>query len=179
MSGSPIDEEWRDVPGWIGRCQVSSLGRMRTRHLGALPGSADYWFIRKPGKGRHYLQLSLPKLAGETRQRSVMVHKLIAETFLGPRPEHAVIRHIDGNRFNNAVTNLAYGTDAENRADDVAQGKRRGTNNGRARLTEREALAIKRLLAEGVQSRALARAFDVHENTIYWIKRGRNWAHLC
>jgi hypothetical protein len=33
---------------------------------------------------------------------------LVAETFLGPRPDGSVIKHRDGNRLNCAADNLCY-----------------------------------------------------------------------
>ena len=42
------------------------------------------------------------------------VHHLVAQAFLGDRPEGMVIDHIDGNGFNNHYTNLRYVTHKEN-----------------------------------------------------------------
>jgi hypothetical protein len=60
------------------------------------------------------------------------VHVLVAETFLGPRPPGAQVRHLDGNGGNNRPSNLAYGTAKENAADrerhgTTARGNRSGT----------------------------------------------------
>ena len=38
------------------------------------------------------------------------VHHVVAEAFLGPRPCGLVVRHMDGDRENNAASNLAYVT---------------------------------------------------------------------
>lgn len=51
------------------------------------------------------------------------MHTLVALAFLGPRPEGKPhIRHLDGNARNNHVSNLAYGTAAENVADSLQHG---------------------------------------------------------
>lgn len=42
------------------------------------------------------------------------VHDLVAEQFIGPRPEGYDIDHVDGNRSNNHYTNLEYVTRQEN-----------------------------------------------------------------
>ncbi len=60
------------------------------------------------------------KLNGKTYN----VHKLVAEAFIGPRPEGLQVRHLDGNPRNNNVTNLVYGTSKENHADMVTHGTR-------------------------------------------------------
>ena len=42
------------------------------------------------------------------------IHWLVAQTFLGPRPEGCDIDHIDGDKTNNHYTNLRYVTHKEN-----------------------------------------------------------------
>jgi len=53
-----------------------------------------------------YLQVSIPK--------TVRVHRLVAEAFIGPCPEGYVVRHRDAVRSNNAAHNLRFGTVADN-----------------------------------------------------------------
>jgi hypothetical protein len=61
-------------------------------------------------------------------RKKYMVHKLVAEAFIGPRPaDKDQIRHLDGTRTNNCAANLAWGTAQEN-ADDRAKHGR--TRNG-------------------------------------------------
>lgn len=54
---------------------------------------------------------------GKTRT----VHSLVAEAFLGPRPEGYDIDHIDGNKTNNTAENLRYVTHTENMRSFYAQ----------------------------------------------------------
>jgi len=49
-------------------------------------------------------------------------HRLVALAFLGPRPEGAVVRHLDGDPLRPHAENLAYGTKSENLVDQVAHG---------------------------------------------------------
>jgi hypothetical protein len=51
------------------------------------------------------------------------VHPLVAAAFIGPRPDGMEIRHLDGERFNNAAVNLCYGTPSENARDRVNHGR--------------------------------------------------------
>jgi hypothetical protein len=47
------------------------------------------------------------------------VHAIIAATFHGPRPAGLDTRHLDGDKSNNAASNLRYGTRSENELDKV------------------------------------------------------------
>jgi hypothetical protein len=64
-----------------------------------------------------YLSVKLSK-AGVTKTR--YVHQLVLLAFVGPRPkldEKGEIRHLDGDKMNNQLANLVYGTQKENMAD--------------------------------------------------------------
>ncbi|MGL5880995.1 MAG: HNH endonuclease signature motif containing protein [Xenococcaceae cyanobacterium] len=61
------------------------------------------------------------------KSRSVLVHRLMALTFLGspPTPFHQV-RHLNGDPTCNKIENLAWGTAKENAADRVRHGRTSG-----------------------------------------------------
>ena len=66
----------------------------------------------KPVDNRHgYMRVNF-RIAGKNNW--LYVHHLVAETFLGPRPEGCEVDHIDHNRANNAVSNLRWVTRLEN-----------------------------------------------------------------
>jgi len=67
-------------------------------------------------------------------RKSYLVHKLVAENFLPARPSKAhEIRHIDGNRQNNNVDNLCWGTRKENACDRDNHGRTsKGTKHSEA-----------------------------------------------
>jgi uncharacterized membrane protein len=50
----------------------------------------------------------------EGKRINKMVHQLVAQEFIGYRPENMVIDHIDRNKLNNNVSNLRYITQKEN-----------------------------------------------------------------
>ena len=60
---------------------------------------------------------------GEDKTRTV--HSLVAEAFIGARPEGMEICHSDGDPTNNHLDNLRYGTPSDNTLDKV----RHGTHN--------------------------------------------------
>lgn len=64
------------------------------------------------------------RLTIDGRRKRLAVHRLVAQCFLPPKPSPVhQIRHLDGNKTNNAVSNLAWGTSAENAADRDRHGR--------------------------------------------------------
>lgn len=51
------------------------------------------------------------------------VHVLVAREYLGPRPAGQEVRHLDGNKLNASVENLAWGTPQDNAADRERHGR--------------------------------------------------------
>lgn len=117
---SLLAEEWREHPQYPGRYYVSSLGRVYG--LGGKYGSARILRPQSVSRnGRTYLKLCL--WANDKRSK-FGVHQLVAECFIGSRPDGCTqTRHLDGNQFNNAYWNLAWGTALDNAADRKRHGR--------------------------------------------------------
>ena len=93
-------EVWIDAVGFPSH-EVSTWGNVRNRKTGR---------VLKPFADRYgYLRLSL----GNTD--NVYIHKLVCESFYGPKPEpDSQVNHIDCNRQNNHVLNLQWCSPSEN-----------------------------------------------------------------
>ncbi len=119
-------EEWRPVIGYEGRYEVSSLGRVRSlsRTVEHKDGtrSRRAGRILSPGhRSNGYLHVNL--YYGHKRSKSIYVHTLVLEAFVGPRPSpEMVARHLDDNSTRNHVDNLAWGSESENQYDKVRNG---------------------------------------------------------
>lgn len=166
-----IPEIWIPVLGHDGY-EVSNLGRVAVIKNGKR-------VLRTPNSATHYLSVSFRRRPEDRAQKSKTIHSLVAEAFIGQRPSGAVIRHIDGNRYNNEAKNLSYGTPAENVYDDIRHNVRKGSNNGRAVLDERHVVLIRLLLEKGIGTSKLSRILGVNIGTIHAIKTGRNWPITC
>ena len=85
-------------------------------------------------------------------------------------------RHLNGDRKDSRLCNLAYGTPKENRADAVSHGSApRGENHANAKLTESDVLDIRRSTDN---QPTLAKRFGVSETTISLIRHRRTWQSL-
>ena len=101
-------EEWRDIPGYEGKYQVSNLGRVK---------SLSYHMSKKEkvlspcfdNYGYYLIQLSK-----DNSQKTYKLHRLVWEAFNGPVPEGMQINHINENRIDNRLENLNLMTPKEN-----------------------------------------------------------------
>lgn len=107
-------EEWRLVAGFPDYW-VSSTGRVVS-----FRGRREAREIRGGRNQRGYRQIHLRNDAGELSARTV--HGIVALAFLGSTPEGLQIRHLDGDKDNCAVENLAFGTPSQNMLDQVVHG---------------------------------------------------------
>ncbi len=110
-------EEWRPAVGFQGVYSVSTLGNVR-RDVGG-KGARKGHILKATIDGRGYRMVDLFVDGIRTKKK---VHVLVAETFIGERPEGYETRHLDGNCLNNAVSNLTYGTKSDNMMDAVKHG---------------------------------------------------------
>lgn len=158
---------WHAVPSmpgyYVSRCgRVVSTRNNRFRVLKLTPNS------------RGYVRL---KLYCDTGRIHRTVHSLVMETFVGPRPVGQVIRHLDGDRANNTISNLAYGTDQDNHTDAVAHGtKGSGELSGRAKLTADQVREI--IQRRNEPSTALAEQMGISPETVRKIRSGITWTHI-
>lgn len=111
--------EWRPIPRTSGTYLASDDGRIwgpgRWGNGGVL---SPYW----GSNGYAYVHLSV---AGKKRTR--LVHRLILEAFVGPDDDREC-RHLDGDRSNNHLDNLAWGTHSENVEDTIRHGRHPGAS---------------------------------------------------
>ena len=111
-----MPEQWKDIPGFDGRYQASSEGRIRSVVRGKV-----HDLHLKPHRDGY------PKFnAGrDGRVYTIHVHVAVAMTFLGPKPRGYFVDHIDRDHANNAVSNLRYLSPSESNANRAKYGEGR------------------------------------------------------
>ena len=107
------NEEWRDVAGYEGRYQVSSMGRVKSLERKDCLGRTVKERVLKPcDNGRGYLYISLSDGTGEHKRH--YIHRLVGEAFVSNPLEKEDVNHKDENPSNNHASNLEWLTHKEN-----------------------------------------------------------------
>lgn len=116
MDNNIETEEWRDIEGYEGLYQVSSLGRVRgcDRYVSNGIGSTKLMKGKVLKKGMDRVGYIHVVLSKDNKQKIFLVHRLVYEAFNGKIPEGMQVNHIDENKSNNSLNNLNLMTCKQN-----------------------------------------------------------------
>lgn len=116
------EEKWKDIEGYEGLYQVSSLGRVKSldRIVPTKIGSTQTYYgsIKKNSiSTTGYWRVNLHK---DGKLKTYKVHNLMAVAFLSYKKDGLkyVVDHIDNNPLNNDLSNLQIITNRENTSKD-------------------------------------------------------------
>ena len=128
MKNLLTDEIWKDIKGYEGLYQASTLGEIRRiesvvvdknkKRIRTFKNKKIKQILRKDG----YYFVNLSK---NGKVKTAKVHRLIAETFLKNDVNCNIINHKDGNKINNNVTNLEWCTCSHNTKEAYRLGLRK------------------------------------------------------
>lgn len=151
---------------------VSNFGRLKSfcRHLPR---------ICKPSIVHRYLAFEIVNRHGRHRYS---VHRLVATAFI-PNPDNKPqVNHLDGNKFNNHVSNLEWATPSENIQHSLRLGlKRSGENNYLSVLSNDQVKWLRTVYKpydKEFGAVALARALGVSEQTIRVAVHGKHYKFI-
>ena len=111
-----IEEEWRDIEGYVGIYQVSNLGRVKSLDRMRTTKTGRKSFIKgrviTPEKSKDgYVSI---KLNNNGMSKKKILHRIVAKAFI-PNPENKpYVNHIDYDRTNAKASNLEWCTPKEN-----------------------------------------------------------------
>lgn len=167
--------KWAPVQSW-GRYEVSDNGFVRSvdmvvRAKNGASATRKGRVLTKVVTAAGYYAVTL---TDGKRKTQALIHRLVALTFIGPPPhQDAQVLHGDGNRTNNCVSNLRWGTPADNHADTLRHGRRlMGEKHPQAKLTV-DCVCYIRNSSE--KSAILAAKFGVSREHVWAVRNGRVW----
>lgn len=107
-------------------------------------------------------------------QKHLLVHRLVAETYIPNPYNKPQVNHIDGDKSNNNVTNLEWCTRLENMQHASKMGLL--PSNALANPNNRLNIEIARFVRESsLKGRVLAKIYGVSETTISDVRRNKTW----
>ena len=178
FSTGDVSEEWKRVPGFYN--EVSNLGRVKSITHKAGNGKIYKGKLLKPiVTDSGYVNVAL---IDETNGRiTKRLHRIVAQRFV-PNPENKPeINHIDGDKQNNAATNLEWVTRKENQNHALETGLQIplvGSEKPTAKLTENDVVDIRKEYREGCIQMELAEKYGVARQTISSIVNFKAWKHV-
>lgn len=112
-------EIWKPVLGFEGLYEVSDQGRIKTVGRTMIRSNGRPTTIRESLRSLSPNHKGYPKVTlwKDGKLVTRVVHRLVLESFVGPRPDGMECRHLNGNRQDARLSNLAWGTPMENAAD--------------------------------------------------------------
>lgn len=160
--------------------RVSDTGIVQSRKVyGSKIGSIGPWWdmkLKRHPKHR-YWYVDLFREVGKPER--FMVHWLVLEAFIGPRPKGELGRHKDDDPDNNNLTNLEWGTQSDNVQDAIRNGGIKvGEKSHRATLTNDQIREIRRLAALGMRRKKIGEMFGKGHHYITKIVTREIWTHV-
>ena len=139
--------------------EVRMVGKSQLRKPTTTPAGYQVLVVAVPGEGK--------------RRRGWYVHRMVLEAFVGPCPEGMEASHLNGVRWDNRLSNLAWETAKQNHARKVAHKTDfSGERNPAARLKPESIAEIRGSLKT---ERELAEMYGVSRATIGRVRRGESW----
>lgn len=172
-------EEWKNIKGFDGVYQVSSIGRIKALPMRKLRGR---FFHDSPERiltirtnTRGYSQINLQH---NKYKKTFLVHRLIADAFLCRPKNMDQVNHKNGIKTDNRVDNLEWCTIQENITHSITTGlkkKQRGEQLPFSKLKEADVLFIR---SSTLPHKVLCEKFGVYISTIEKVKARQTWRHI-
>ena len=120
------NERWLPVSGWEGYYEVSDYGRVRSVERVLNRSNGRKYTVRQQvmatfREPKNHIVVTLNR-DGKKSGVNRLVHQLVLEAFVGPRPDGLVACHRDDDPDNNHVSNLRWGTYSDNTYDQIRNG---------------------------------------------------------
>ena len=106
-------------------------------------------------------------------KKCVLAHRRAYELLVGPIPRDLNVLHKCDVRYCVNPAHLFLGTNADNSADMVRKGRKRGSPTGKRKLDENERRAVVKLVMDGASKNAAAKRFGIASSSVRYLVRTR------
>lgn len=156
-------DNWAEIPGFTGY-KVNRFGLVKS--FKRYPcGKMLSPQMDKDGYNRITMQQN-------GKSKALMVHRIVAITFIKNTENYSQINHKDGNKQNNHVDNLEWCTNTFN--------QRHAWNNDlkTVRLTTNQVSEIKRFIINGLTNKVLSERYQIDPSLISNIRHNKVWKDI-
>lgn len=161
-----MKEVWKDIKGYCGKYQISSLGRVKSLFYHNAKGVKRDGILKCATDKKGYLRCAL-SLHNELR--TFKVHRLVALHFIPNPKSFPQVNHKNGNKKDNRVENLEWCDNSYNQIH--AWGN--SLNKGRTKCGKKVQVVFPNGEIRTFRTiRETAKYFGVCEETIRYIKNG-------
>jgi len=190
------NEIWKDINGYEGLYQISSLGRVKSFakvKTGKRPSRGYYCgreiYMSICDNGRGYMFVSI---RCGSKKKNKYIHRLLAQHFI-PNPQNKPqVNHINGIKSDNRIENLEWVTERENaihafkngylhqlpKMQKLASEATRGEQNTRSILKDIDIPIIFKMNKAGHIQSSIAKHFGVCRATIGYVLNRKTWNHV-
>lgn len=167
-------EKWKTIKGYEKLYHVSSKGRIKRLALTHYSNNERLLNL--------FLRNGYPsvRLCKEGKITNLLVHRIVADSFIGIIPIKYQVNHKDGNKKNNNVENLEIITSKENHKH--AADNRLTAIGEKQHLSRLKTSEIKNIRnaynLDGLTLEQLAQKYKVHLGTIWQIVNRKTWRHI-
>lgn len=162
------DSAWNPVPDYPGYFasddgKILSLKRKNPHIMKPIKSKDGYLYVF---------------MYGENGMKKVWVHRAVLSAFSGNSEIGLECRHLDDNPQNNNLSNLAWGSRAQNVEDKKRNGRLPvGEKSGTHKLTEKQVKEIRNKYGR-ISLRKLAKIYGVSHTAIRRAALGIKWSYL-
>lgn len=174
-------ETWKEIHGYEGMYEVSSLGNIRSvDRLGYDGRNLKSKKLKLTKNSNGYYRVSLCKNNICIKE---YVHRIVAKNFICIEHEKKEVNHIDGNKKNNQINNLEWVTSYENSLHAFENGLNKiifakGSENKGSKLKEWQVIEIKKRYDQGESQGNIAKFFKVSQSRVSAICNKKAWKNI-
>jgi hypothetical protein len=168
-----IEEIWKDVVGYEGYYQVSNLGHVKSIAVGHQRKGIRVMRPGSSGSGYYHI-----RLYNKVSVKDVLVHRIVATTWIDNPNNFKFVNHKDGNKLNNIVSNLEWCSRAENSRHAIRMGLQPAIPPDKLVTKEKLEVAFQ-MRREGHSQQSIGNALGVGQSVVSrMLSLKRRYAHV-